>query len=67
MRNHSETVSALLTTQEAAARLGLHPTTLRIARSRKSLDLPFIRIGGAIRYRMEDVEAFIARNREGGE
>ena len=56
----------LLTTKEVAALLGLHPTTLRIARSKHSLNLPFVRIGGAIRYLLADVEAYLARNREGG-
>jgi len=56
----------LLTTKEVAALLGLNPTTLRIARSNKSLPLPFVRIGGAIRYVPADVEAYIAQHREGG-
>ncbi len=58
--------SPLLDTPQAARTLKVAEATLRSARSRKSLDLPFIRVGGAIRYRLEDIEAFIARHREGG-
>ncbi len=61
-----ESVSPLLTTEQVANWLGFHPASLRNSRHKKSLGIPFVRIGGAIRYRPEDVEAFIARNREGG-
>lgn len=57
--------SALLTTKEVAAFLRLHPTTLRIARSKKTLALPYVHVGGAIRYRRVDVDAFIAANMGG--
>lgn len=69
MRNPSDNVSThqpLLTTAQAAALLNLHPVSLRTARSKKKLNLPYVRVGGAIRYRREDIEAFIATNREGG-
>jgi hypothetical protein len=63
-----ESVAAqpMLTTEATAALLGLHPGTLRNARSSKALDLPFIRIGGAIRYQLEDVLAFLDAHKEGG-
>jgi len=55
-------VTALLNTKQVAHLLGIHPTTLRLARSRQSLALPHVRIGGAIRYRLSDVERFIQAN-----
>lgn len=56
----------LLTTHQTAEVLGVSEIFLRASRCKKSLDLPFIRVGGSIRYRREDVEAFIERHREGG-
>ena len=51
----------LLNTKEAAERLGLAPHTLAVARCEKSLDLPYVKLGGAVRYRAEDIEALILR------
>jgi excisionase family DNA binding protein len=59
-------ISPLLDTKQAAQTLNVHDQTLRNKRSKGTLDLPFIRIGGTIRYRREDIEAFIARHREEG-
>lgn len=56
----------LCTTEETAAQLQIHPVTLRKARCNNSLDLPFIRIGGTIRYTQADIDAFIGRHREVG-
>jgi predicted DNA-binding transcriptional regulator AlpA len=52
----------LLHEREAAAMLGVSPTTLSTWRSRQRYDLPFVRLGGArsIRYRLSDLQAFIA-------
>lgn len=58
------TVSNLLTTNQTAEVLGLHPGHLRASRSRGTIDIPYIKIGKAVRYRPEDVEAFIAANRQ---
>lgn len=54
-------IHRLLNTKEAAERLGLAPHTLSVARCEKSLDLPYVKLGGAVRYRTEDLEAFILR------
>ena len=54
--------SALLTTEEVAARLNVHPTTLRIARSKGTLPLQWLKLGGAVRYRPEDVDELIRSN-----
>ena len=62
----SQHASVLLTPDETATELRLHPVTLKVARRNKSLDLPFVRIGGVVRYRREDIDAFIERHLEGG-
>lgn len=56
----------LRTTEDTAAQLKVHPVFLRKARCNNSLDLPFIRIGGAIRYSQADIDAFLERHKEGG-
>ncbi len=67
MRTFIDNVIAqnLLTTGQLAQLLGVHQGTLRSARCRKTFDLPFVRIGRAVRYRPEDVAAFIEANRKG--
>jgi excisionase family DNA binding protein len=70
MRNSSiqeHGISPLLDTKQAAQALNVDDQTLRNKRSKGTLDLPFVRVGGAIRYRLEDIKAFIARHSEGGE
>jgi hypothetical protein len=68
MRTFIENVVAqpMLTTAQTAAFLGLHPGTLQSARSRKSLDIPFVKIGRAVRYHLQDVLEFIDANKKGG-
>lgn len=53
----------LLTTAQVASMFGFHPGHLRATRSRGTLKIPYIRIGGAIRYRPADVQSFIEANR----
>jgi excisionase family DNA binding protein len=55
--------ATLLTTTQVASMLGIHPGHLRATRSRGTLNIPFVRIGGAIRYRPADVQSFIEANR----
>jgi excisionase family DNA binding protein len=50
----------LLTPAETAALLGLRPGTLEIWRCTKRWPLNFIKIGGRVRYRRQDVEKFLA-------
>jgi predicted DNA-binding transcriptional regulator AlpA len=58
MTDQAENYSRLLTETEAAAKLGLEPTTLR--RWRWSGDGPvFRKLGSAVRYHPEDLQAFI--------
>lgn len=49
----------LLTPAETAALLGLRPGTLEIWRCTKKWPLNFIKIGGRVRYRRQDVEKFL--------
>lgn len=51
---------ALYTTEEAARLMKLHPQTLKTWRTgRGDVELPFVKIGRAIRYRHVDINAFI--------
>lgn len=49
----------LLTESEAAALLTLKPQTLANWRSTKRQALPYVQLGGAIRYRKSDIRQFI--------
>jgi excisionase family DNA binding protein len=56
------TTSQLLTEKEAAQRLGLSVSTLQQRRFRGRLPA-FVKLGKAVRYRPEDLDAFIEQNR----
>lgn len=59
--------NSLMTTAEAADYLGLHPGTLANDRNKRSLGIPFVRLGPrAIRYRRGDLRAFINARIDGG-
>ena len=49
----------LLTEAEAADYLSVEPQTLCAWRSTRRYNLPFIKVGRLVRYRPEDVEAFL--------
>lgn len=51
----------LLTRPEAAEYLGLAISTLEVWASTKRVDLPYVKLGHAVRYRVADLEAFIER------
>lgn len=55
--------NSTINTKEAASFLGLSAHTLRQNRSTGKLKIPFVRFGRAVRYRLEDLQAFIAQNR----
>jgi excisionase family DNA binding protein len=55
--------SELLTTKEAARVLHCSAGTLAFWRWEGELDLPYVRIGRAIRYHRQDLEEFIRRRR----
>lgn len=45
---------------QAAEYLGISPTTLSIWRCTKRYAIPYIRVGNRIRYRKEDLDAWLA-------
>lgn len=53
------TKTQLLTPKETAEMLGVSTNTLSNWRVNKRYDLPYVPIGRSIRYRLQDVEAFI--------
>lgn len=57
----------LLNTKEAAGILGKSPNTLVIWRCTGAYDLPYVKVGGSVRYREEDLDAFIEANLVGAE
>lgn len=58
MTTHATTINNLLTTKQAAARLGLSPTTMEIWRWRGT-GPRFRKLGKAVRYSVEDLDAFV--------
>jgi len=54
----------VMTTEQAAAYMGLNPGTLTNWRNLKRYDLPFIKVGkrGYVRYRESDINEFLERN-----
>ncbi len=56
----------LLTTSEAASYLSITASTLINWRHTKRVEVPFVRIGHAVRYRRSDLDAFLAQSREEG-
>jgi len=57
-------MSELLSPQTTADFLGIKAQTLATWRCVGRYDLPFVRVGRKIRYRREDIEAFVERNTE---
>ena len=55
--------SKLLTTEEAASFLGMAPDTLVVWRCTRRVNLPYVKLGRAIRYRLEDLTAFVSASR----
>lgn len=51
----------LLTPEDVAGWLGVTPHTLAVWRCSKRAGLAYIKVGGLVRYRSSDVEAFIQR------
>ena len=54
----------LLTPEQAAERMGLRPQTLAVWRTTGRYGLPYIRAGRLIRYRPEDIDAFLNSRRQ---
>ena len=56
----------LMTPKEVADYLGISTETLNVWRCTKRYDLAYIKAGRLVRYRIEDVEAFVASRMQGG-
>ena len=56
--------SDLLTTEEAAKYLKLKPNTLERWRTQYPDRLPFVKIGRTVKYRLEDLQAYVSGNRK---
>lgn len=54
-----EAVSEFQTREEVAKRLRVKPQSLAVAHRRKTIDLPFIRIGTRALYRRSDVDRLL--------
>lgn len=53
----------LLTSEEAAYHLKVTPHTLNVWRCTGRYPLPFVKIGRCVRYRLDDIQQFIAQCR----
>lgn len=56
------TVNPLLSRDQAAKYLGVKVSTLAVWACTKRYNLTFIRVGRLCKYRLTDLDAFIARN-----
>ena len=54
--------AGLMTTEQAAAYLAVKPATLSVWRSTNRKKLAYVKVGGQVRYRRQDLDAFIAEN-----
>lgn len=50
----------LLTVKQAAACLGISTAALRNARHTKSIRIPYVQLGGRIRYAPEAIKSYVA-------
>ena len=58
---------ALLNAEQVSEILGISVGTLAVWRTTKRYNLPYVKVGRYIRYRMEDVQAFIESRLQKGE
>jgi len=53
--------SVLLNTRKAARFLGRRPGTLTVWRSTRAVEIPYVKMGRSVMYRLSDLEAFVER------
>ena len=58
--------AGLLNNTEAGEYLGVAPQTLTIWRCVKRYNIPFVKVGSRVRYRKEDLDAWLASRTVGG-
>jgi uncharacterized protein YjcR len=56
-------VIKLLSSDQAADKLGVSSNTLRIWRSTDRINLPYFKIGALVKYSEDDIDAYINQNR----
>jgi len=56
----------LMTPEQVAEYLGVSAETLNVWRCTKRYNLPYVKAGRLVRYRSEDVQAFVASRIQGG-
>ena len=61
LTTHLKTHSDLLTRKQTAEYLGVTSRTLAVWACTKRYNLPFVKIGRLVKYRIVDLDAFIAR------
>lgn len=54
-----QATSTLLTRRQAADYLGVTPRTLAVWACSKRYQLPYVKVGRLVKYRQEDLDAFI--------
>ena len=57
---------SLMTPEQVADYLGVSIETLNVWRCTKRYNLPYVKAGRLVRYRIEDVEAFVSSRVRGG-
>jgi len=65
--NDRSNVSLLVSPREAARRLAISPRKLWSITFEEQPGLPYVRVGRLVRYAVADLQAWIARQRQGGE
>lgn len=54
------TGAGLLNTEQAATHIGVTPHTLEVWRCAKRHEIPYIKVGRLVKYRREDLDAWLA-------
>ena len=62
MAHHDPHNDRLYSPEEAAEYLGVVENTLSVWRSTGRYNLPYIKVGRLVRYRLSDLQAFLARH-----
>ena len=57
------TSNNMLTVKQAAEYLGIKPGTLNVWRCTKAVGVPYVQVGKCVRYKVQDLDDFIARRR----
>ncbi|MBR1605134.1 MAG: helix-turn-helix domain-containing protein [Alphaproteobacteria bacterium] len=61
MKNKTITPT-LLSTEDAAIYLGISARTLETWRCKQRYDIPYVRIGSVVRYKISDLDDYISKN-----